>query len=77
MRRREGDQDASPYLFCEQCQQMFERVFVQECSYCFKEFCRDCAVRSGNAAFCSKACAKGWFFADEDEDQEEEEEGKT
>ena len=74
MRRREGDEDASPYLFCEQCQQMFERVFIQECSFCFKDFCRNCAVRSGNAAFCSKACAKGWFFTDADEDEDEEEE---
>lgn len=72
MRRREGDEDASPYLFCEQCQQMYERVFIQECSYCFKDFCRNCAVRSGNTAFCSKTCAKGWFFTDTDEDGEEE-----
>ena len=53
---------------------MFERVFIQECSYCFKDFCRNCAVRSGNAAFCSKVCAKGWFFTDVDEDEEEEKE---
>ena len=78
MRRREQDGDDSPYVFCDQCQQMSERALIQECSYCFKDFCRNCAVRSGNAAFCSKACAKGWFFAEADEDEaEEEKRGKT
>jgi hypothetical protein len=32
--------------------------------------------RSGNTAFCSKACADAWFFAEADED-EAEEKGKT
>jgi len=50
---------------------MVERVLIQECSYCFKRFCRNCAVRSGNAAFCSKACAEAWFFTDADEGEEE------
>jgi hypothetical protein len=74
MRRREGEEDASPYIFCDQCQQMFERILIQECPYCFKDFCRACAVRSGNQAFCSKPCAKGWFFAEADEDEAEERE---
>ena len=74
MRRHQEDDDSSPYLFCEQCQQMYERLFVQECPYCFRDFCRSCAIRSGNTAFCSKGCAKGWFFADEDEDAAEEKE---
>ena len=56
---------------------MYERVFVQECLYCFKEFCRNCAVRSGNTAFCSKACAAAWFFTEADEDEAEDEKGKT
>ena len=73
MRRREEDEEAAAYLFCERCQQMFERVLIQECSYCFKDFCRNCAVRSGNTAFCSKACAEAWFFAEADEDEAEEE----
>jgi hypothetical protein len=68
MRRREEDDDASRDLLCERCQQMVERALVGECSFCFKRFCRDCAVRSGNAEFCSKACAQGWFFADSEED---------
>lgn len=46
---------------------MFERALVQECPYCFKYFCRTCAIRSGYLAFCSKACAEGWFFADDGE----------
>jgi len=71
MRPREGDEDASRELLCERCQEMVERVLIQECSYCFKRFCRDCAVRSGNAAFCSKACANGWFFTDADEGVDE------
>jgi hypothetical protein len=73
MKHREGEEDDSPYMFCERCDQMFERVFIQECSFCFKSFCRNCAVRSGNAAFCSKACARAWFFAEADEDETEEE----
>ena len=39
----------------------------------FKDFCRSCVIRSGNLAFCSKACAEGWFFADAGEDEEKEE----
>ena len=73
MRRREGEEDDAAYLFCEQCDQMFERVFIQECSFCSKRFCRNCAIRSGNAAFCSKVCAKTWFFTGADEDEAEEE----
>jgi hypothetical protein len=71
MRRREDDDDAARDLLCERCQEMVERVLIQECSYCFKRFCRNCAVRSGNAAFCSKACAEAWFFTDADEGEEE------
>jgi hypothetical protein len=78
MRRREQDEDDSPYVFCDRCQQMSERMFIQECPYCFKDFCRACAIRSGNAAFCSKACSRAWFFAEADEEEaEEEKEGKT
>lgn len=76
MRRRDGEDEDSPYIFCERCDQMFERVFIQECSFCFKAFCRNCAIRSGNTAFCSKACASAWFFAEADEDEAEEEKGK-
>jgi|GEM_PF-1077109 len=77
MRRREGgEDDASPYIFCERCDQMFERVLVQECAYCFKDFCRSCAVRSGSTAFCSKACAEAWFFAEADEEEADEEKRK-
>jgi hypothetical protein len=71
MRRRDEDDGTSAHLACEQCEQTYERVFIQECSYCFKRFCRNCAVRSGSTAFCSKACAEGWFFADADEGAEE------
>jgi hypothetical protein len=53
---------------------MFERILIQECPYCFKDFCRTCAIRSGNLAFCSKGCAKGWFFAEADEEEAEEKE---
>lgn len=74
MRRREEEEDdTSANLVCERCELTFERVFIQECSFCFKRFCRDCAVRSGSTAFCSKACAEGWFFADSDEASGEEE----
>lgn len=56
---------------------MSERALIQECSYCFKDFCRNCAVRSGSAAFCSKACAKAWFFTEADEEEAEEEKKGT
>jgi len=72
-RRQDKDEDASPYLFCDRCEQMSERMLIQECPYCFKDFCRNCAIRSASMAFCSKACAKGWFFAEADEDENEEE----
>ncbi len=69
MRRKEREEDeSSPYLFCESCAQMYERVLIQECPYCEKHFCRSCAVRSGQLSFCGKACAKNWFFADADEE---------
>ena len=72
MRRKETDEDAkSPYLFCEKCEQMYERALIAECPYCEKRFCRTCAVRSGQQQFCGKACAKNWFFADEEEESEE------
>jgi hypothetical protein len=70
VKRQERDSDDSPYLFCEQCEQMFERLTIQECPYCEKRFCRSCAVRSGQLSFCGKACAKNWFFADEEEETE-------
>jgi hypothetical protein len=68
VRRREPEEDDSPYLFCEICEQMYERVQVQECPYCEKRFCRSCAVRSGSQSFCGRSCAKNWFFADDEED---------
>ena len=71
MRRRQEDEDASPYAFCEGCQQMFERPLILECPYCSKAFCRDCEIRSGNLTFCSRNCARGWFFADDDAGEEE------
>ena len=71
MRRKELEEDESPYLFCELCEQMYERLQIQECPYCEKRFCRSCAVRSGSQTFCSKACAKNWFFADADEEGED------
>jgi hypothetical protein len=72
MRRRAEEDEASPYLFCEKCQQMFERMLIQECPFCFKDFCRNCAVRSGNMAYCGKACAEAWFFAEADDDDEDD-----
>ena len=72
MRRRETEEEAkSPYVFCEKCEQMYERALIAECPYCEKKFCRTCAVRSGQQIFCGKACAKNWFFADEEEESEE------
>lgn len=72
MRRKETEEDAkSPYLFCEKCEQMYERALIAECPYCEKRFCRSCAVRSGQQIFCGKACAKNWFFADEEEESED------
>jgi len=71
MRRKELEEDDSPYLFCELCGQMYERLLIQECPYCEKRFCRSCAVRSGSQTFCGKACAKNWFFADADEEGED------
>ncbi len=72
MRRKEHDEDEnSPYLFCEQCEQMYERALIAECSYCEKRYCRSCAVRSGSQSFCGKACAKAWFFADDEEESDE------
>ncbi|HTS01099.1 MAG TPA: hypothetical protein VMN04_01120 [Thermoanaerobaculia bacterium] len=72
MKRSEADEDEhSPYLFCSQCEQMYERILIQECPYCEKKFCRSCAVRSGSQSFCGKACAKNWFFADADEEGED------
>jgi uncharacterized CHY-type Zn-finger protein len=71
MKRQEREPDDSPYLFCERCEQMLERAQVQECPYCEKRFCSACAVRSGQQSFCGRACAKNWFFADEEEESEE------
>jgi hypothetical protein len=71
VQRRREEGDGSPNLLCERCQETFARVLIQECSYCSKDFCRNCAVRSGNAAFCCKACAEAWFFTDADEGGEE------
>jgi hypothetical protein len=72
VRRKETEEDAkSPYLFCEKCEQMYERALIAECPYCEKRFCRTCAVRSGQQIFCGKACAKNWFFSDEEEESED------
>jgi hypothetical protein len=70
MRRREQDEDDSPYVFCDRCEQMSERALIQECPYCFKAFCRSCSTRSGSLAFCGKACADAWFFAESDDEDE-------
>jgi hypothetical protein len=71
VQRKEHEEDDSPYLFCELCGQMYERLLIQECPYCEKRFCRACAVRSGSQTFCGKTCAKNWFFADSDEEGED------
>ncbi len=72
MRRKEVDEDEnSPYLFCEQCEQMYERALIAVCPYCEKRFCRSCAVRSGSQSFCGRVCAKNWFFADDEDESDE------
>ncbi len=75
MRRSQREDDDSPYLFCESCEQMYERVLIQECPYCGKDFCRSCTVRSGSQSFCGRACARNWFFTNEDEEDEEGDKG--
>ena len=76
MRRKEREEDPSPYLFCESCEQMYERGQIQECPYCERRFCRSCAVRSGQLSFCGRACAKNWFFDADEEAAEAEEKGE-
>jgi hypothetical protein len=71
VKREERDPEEAPYLFCEQCEQMLERALIQLCPYCRKRFCPACSVRSGQQSFCGKACAKNWFFADEEEESED------
>ncbi len=68
MKRRDEDDDAGPYLFCQSCEQMFEKAQMQDCPYCGKTFCASCAVRSGHLSLCGKACAKNQFFAEEDDE---------
>jgi hypothetical protein len=72
VRRREKEDDDSPYIFCESCEQMYERALIQECPFCGKRFCRTCAVRSGQLSFCGRPCAKNWFFSGEDESPEDD-----
>jgi hypothetical protein len=74
VKRREDEDEQAPYVFCERCEQMFERSQIRECPYCEKRFCPSCAVRSGSQAFCGKACAKNWFFSDSEEESAEAEE---
>src|SRR5450756_1080589 len=63
MRRREQDDDASPYLFCERCQQMSERMLIQECPFCFKDFCRAClAVSVGDPVLDASLAARDVRF---------------
>ncbi len=76
MKRREEDEEQGPYLFCESCEQMFEKMQMQDCPYCGRKFCTSCAVRSGHLAFCGKACAKNWFFADDEEEAEASDRGR-
>ena len=73
MRRKEREEDDSPYLFCESCEQMYEKAQIQECPYCEKHFCRSCAVRSGHLSFCGKGCARNWFFSGEEDAETEAE----
>jgi hypothetical protein len=53
---------------CSVCEKSDLETSLQKCPICFKWVCEDCAKRDYGRVFCSRRCADGFFFGDDDED---------
>ncbi len=52
---------------CNACGKRAGQVELLKCPACFEPVCENCACRMGGRDFCSKACARYFFFEDEEE----------
>lgn len=55
---------------CVGCGDSEEVVRLELCGVCRKNFCPDCAHRAAGHRFCSRECARAWYFAGENDDDE-------
>jgi hypothetical protein len=53
---------------CSVCEKSDLETSLHKCPICFKWVCEDCAKRDFGRVFCSRRCADGFFFGDDDED---------
>jgi hypothetical protein len=53
---------------CTVCGKTDEEVTLLKCPICFKLVCHDCGRREYGRVFCSKRCADGFFFGDDDDE---------
>ncbi len=55
---------------CVVCGDSEELARLEPCSVCRKDFCPDCAYRAVGRRFCSAACARTFFYGDNDDDED-------
>jgi hypothetical protein len=51
---------------CGKCNQAPDVMRLHKCIICFKLVCDKCGVRRYGQMFCSEACARIFFFPDEE-----------
>ena len=54
---------------CIECQKDEMEATLNKCPICFKWICNNCGNSSMGRIFCSKRCADGFFFGDEDDEE--------
>ncbi len=59
----------SETMNCIECQKDEMEATLNKCPICFKWICNNCGNSSMGRIFCSKRCADGFFFGDEDDDE--------
>jgi len=53
---------------CIRCQKSDLELTLHKCPICFKWICADCGENQYGRIFCSRKCADGFFFGDDDDD---------
>jgi len=54
---------------CIECQKDEMEATLNKCPICFKWICNNCGNQSMGRIFCSKRCADGFFFGDDDDSE--------
>jgi hypothetical protein len=69
-----GEDVAPPKMgTCSRCGEEVEASLLQRCTWCFRDFCRNCRFPGGVVGYCSRVCAEAMFYGGDSEDGAEEE----